>query len=309
MTTVYNIFLVISGLFGLVAGSFINVITMRWSADENLRKNKPREVFCGRSHCLHCGKTLKWYHMIPILSFLALKGKCVYCKEKISWQYPLVEILTALVFVGVTWKILSLDFFRYYFFSAGISHFWVLGVILIWFFYSAVLIALSVIDLKHFILPDKLMFPAMGVALLADVGMYFLSKFQVNRFPKYGVNFLGDYFGGMGIINPLLSYLVAAVGLSLFLFLLYFFSRGRAMGFGDVKFAILLGLMLGVLAGVMSFFLAFIIGAIISIFIMIFFRKKLRDPVPFGPFLALGAFVAVFWGDKIINFYLSLFKI
>lgn len=309
MEAVYIIFLIISGLFGLIIGSFVNVVIIRWPIGDNSENAKQKNVFGGRSRCVHCGNNLKWYHMIPVVSFFVLRRHCAYCKKQISWQYPIVELLTALVFVGISWKILSLDFLKYYFFSGGISQIWVLCLILLWFFYSAVLIILSFIDLKHFILPDKLIFGTAGVALLADIGMYLLGRFGVGGFPKAGINFAGSYWMEANMVNPLASYLVAAIGLSLFLFLFYFFSRGRAMGFGDVKFAILLGLMLGVISGVLSFFVAFIIGAIVSLFVVIFSRKKFKDPIPFGPFLVLGVFVVVLWGQKIIDFYFSLFRI
>lgn len=303
----FVLLLIFAGLLGLVVGSFINVLTLRWNPATSGQVVKSIQ---GRSHCLHCGKNLKWFELIPIFSFIFLGGRCHYCRKKLSWQYPAVEALTGLIFVGIAWRILHFNFFSYHFFADPRQNFWVAVIILVWFFYAAVLIALSIIDLRHYLLPDKIIFPAAAVSLLANLSFYSLSLTRENSFPQQGLNFLGPYADVVNVhFNVLTSALAGAIILSLFLFLIYIFSRGRAMGFGDVKLAILMGLMLGLSAGVASLLISFVIGAIVSIFIVLTSKKKLKDAVPFGPFLALGVFTIFFFGQIIINFYCSLFNV
>lgn len=299
--------IIFAGLLGLVAGSFINVLTLRWNPAEDTQVIK---IVRGRSHCLRCGQQLKWFELIPILSFIFLRGRCRYCHRKLIWQYPLVEGLTALIFAGVTWRILNFNFFSHYFFSDPRTNFWVAAVILIWLFYSAVLIALSIIDLRHYLLPDKIVFPAIALSLLANLSFYFLSLTRGSVFPEHGLNFLGPYADVVNIhFNVLTSALAGALVLAIILFLIYAFSRGKAMGFGDVKLAILIGLMLGLGAGLVGLVLSFIIGALVSLVIVLTTKKKLKDAVPFGPFLALGVLAVFFFGQIITNFYFSLFNV
>lgn len=307
MSITYTLFLFFSGLLGLIVGSFINVLTLRWPDDG--RSLKIRQITSGRSHCPKCHQTLKWIDLIPVLSFIFLRRRCRYCHEKISWQYPVVEIIMGLVFSGVSYTVLNINFFRYYLFSDFRAHFWILAIILLWFFFSALLIALSIIDLKKYLLPDQLLFPGIGIALLADFGFHFLSRSLASGFPHGGLTFLGSYADSLVLLfSPIVSYVLGAVVLAGFLFLLYFFSHGRAMGFGDVKLAIFIGLILGLFGGILSFMISFIIGAIVSLFIIIFKRKRLNDAIPFGPFLTLGVFFVIFLGEAIVNFYFSLFK-
>ena len=303
----FYLFLIFAGFLGLAVGSFINVLTLRWNPAEN---NQITKIVRGRSHCLHCGQTLKWFEIIPLLSFVFLRGRCRYCHRKLSLQYPLVEGLTALIFTGVARRILNFDFFSYHFFSDPRANFWVAAIIVIWFFYSAILITLSVIDLRHYLLPDKIIFPAIIVSLLANLSFYSLSLMRGNSFPKYGLNFLGPYADVVNIhFNVLTSAIAGTLVLFSFLFLIYVLSRGRAMGLGDVKLAILMGLMLGFSAGIVSLLFSFVIGAIVSLIIILTTKKKLKDAVPFGPFLALVVLAVFFFGQTIANFYFSLFNV
>jgi prepilin signal peptidase PulO-like enzyme (type II secretory pathway) len=184
----------------------------------------------------------------------------------------------------------------------------VVATILIWFFYAAVLIALSVIDLRQYLLPDKIIFPAMGIALLANLGFYGLS-ISSGFFPKAGLNFLGPYADLInGHFNILTSAILGALVLSAFLFLIYILSRGRAMGLGDVKLAALIGLMVGLASGIAALIIAFIIGAVVSLAIVLVRKKKLKDAVPFGPFLTVGVLSVIFLGETLLNFYCSLFN-
>lgn len=235
-------------IFGLIIGSFLNCVIYRLEED--------RSFLQGRSFCPHCKHKLGFFDLIPILSFLVLKGKCRYCRKPISWQYPLVELATAVIFV-VAFSILH-----------SVFH------ILI----SAFLIVIFVYDLKHYLIPDKVIYPAIGTALIYDLLVFDLGTFG------------------------------AALSAAAFFAAIVLVSQGKWMGMGDVKFAFLMGLILGLPQTLVALFFAFLSGAIIGIGLILSRKKSLKSEVPFGPFLVAGTLVALFWGEGIINWYLSFFQ-
>ncbi|MEK7665013.1 MAG: prepilin peptidase [Patescibacteria group bacterium] len=248
-------------LLGLCIGSFLNCAIYRLEHKKNLS---------GRSFCPHCKHALNWQDLFPIFSFLFLRGKCRYCKKRISIQYPLVEIATGVIFLLIFsaqggpvsgWNFLNLAFY---------------------FYIASSLIIIFIYDLKHYLIPDKVSFPAIAVALFYRIVENFSS--------------LGNYFWAT---------LVASV----FFLAIFLVSGGRWMGFGDVKLAILMGLVLGLPDVLTALFLAFFFGAIISVILMIFGKKGFKSEIPFGPFLIAGTFMAIFWGKEIIEWYWHLFLI
>jgi leader peptidase (prepilin peptidase)/N-methyltransferase len=265
-------FYVIIFLFGLVAGSFLNCVIYRLETDQGFIK--------GRSYCPHCRKVLMLWDLIPILSFFILKGRCRYCRQKISWQYPLVEFATGSLFV-LTFLILE--------FGVNLTFgFWILEFI----YYLAVICFLAIIfvyDLKHYLIQDKIIYPAIILSFI----WYFLSAV-----------FFKLYTG-----REILNVAYSALGAAVFFLLIVLISRGRWMGLGDVKLAFFIGLFLGFPQVLVALFLAFFLGAIIGIGLIVFLGKTFKSEVPFGPFLAVGTLVALFWGEKIVNFYLKLMRI
>lgn len=247
-------------LLGLCIGSFLNCVIYRLEEEKTL---------AGRSFCPHCKHILAWKDLAPVFSFLFLAGKCRYCRKKISVQYPLVEFATGLLFVFILWKL-----------GAGQAlaiGFWDLlnfGFLL---YIASALIAIFVYDLKHYLIPDKVLFPAIVISAIYKLAM-----------AEWGV---------------ILAILVGAG----FFFAIWFISGGKWMGFGDVKLAILMGLLLGWPNILCALFLAFAFGAIIGLILMVFQKKGLKSELPFGPFLVLGTFIALFWGQPIINWYLGKF--
>jgi len=248
-------------IVGLIFGSFLNVIIYRL-------KTPPGRGLFGlswkdRSHCPQCQTQLKWHDLIPLLSFIFLRGRCRYCHKKISWQYPIVELLSGLIWVlipldkGGLWGVLN---FAYYIFI-----------------FSALLI-IAVYDFKWKIIPNRIVYPAIAVALVYNVFNTPLDK------------------GGLwGVL------LTAAVAFSFF-FSIYYFSDGKAMGLGDAKLAILVGLFLGPIATFAALTLAFVIGAVFGIILIALGKKTLKSQVAFGPFLAVGATIAFFFSSLINNF-------
>jgi len=238
-------------IFGLFIGSFLNCTVYRLENSKSFLK--------GRSFCPNCKQTLSWLDLVPIFSFLFLKGKCRYCQKRISIQYPLVELLTGLLFLLI----------------------WLLASdIVFWFIISCFLIIIFIYDLKHFIIPDRVLFPAIIIAL----GYIFVFKYDL-----------------------LAEHILSAIGASAFFLFIVLVSRGRGMGVGDVKLAILMGLLLGFPDIIVSLFFAFLIGAIIGVGLILLKKKTLKSEVPFGPFLILGIYIALFFGDKIVNWYFTLF--
>jgi len=263
-------------IFGLCIGSFLNCVIYRLERKEKL---------AGRSHCTQCQNTLAWTDLFPVFSFLCLWGKCRYCKGKISWQYPIVEISTALIFL----LIYNLQFTIYNNFS--IFQFFNLAFLL---YIASALTIIFVYDLKYYIIPDKVLFPAIGIT-------FFYRLFENMNFVNWNLE--------IGNFAPIGRYFLAAIIASGFFLFIFLFSRGCWMGLGDVKLAILMGFLLGLPNVLVALFLAFFSGAIIGTIMMIFRKKNLKSEIPFGPFLITGTFIAIFWGTQMVQWYMRLFSI
>ena len=281
-------------IFGAVFGSFLNVVICRLHTGENIIK-KP-------SHCPHCKKKLSWRELIPILSFFILGRKCAECRAKISWQYPVVEFLSGALWVLVFYKIFGLEF-----------GFWNLKIVWdllvrrsssslsfdlgagggfgIWDFVYAVyifssLLVISAYDVRHKLIPDKIIYPAVIISLLYGLYQAFIS---------------GD------IKENLLLPLAAALAAFLAFYLIVLFSRGRAMGFGDVKLAFLIGFFLSYPDILAALWWAFVLGAIFGIMLIAVGRKNLKSLLPFGPFLAFGTLIVYFFPWQVfVNLLLNI---
>ncbi len=245
-------------LFGTIVGSFLNCVIYRLEQGQSFLK--------GRSYCPFCKHTLSWQDLIPVLSFLFLKGKCRYCQKKISIQYPLVELSAGILFLFI------------YLISRGPS-----SVIFNW-MVSSFLIIIFIYDFKHYIIPDKVIWPAIIIAGIFNFQFSIFNEFSIFKFS-----------------------ILSAISAAAFFLLIVLVSRGKWMGVGDIKLAFLMGLFLGwpnILVALLS---AFFIGAIIGTGLIVAGRKKLSSEVPFGPFLITGTFLAMLWGGEIVNWYLTFF--
>ena len=213
-----------------------------------------------------------------------MRGKCRYCQGKISWQYPLVEISTALIFLLIFNSQFPLQ--ENLWFPTGQAIFNFLSLIYYW-VTASFLIIIFVSDLRYYIIPDKIIYPAIFVSGI----WYFISGIFFNLYTKYE------------ILNTIYS----ALGASAFFLAIVLISRGKWMGWGDPKLAFFMGLFLGFPKILIALFFAFFIGAIIGIGLIIFRKKNLKSEVPFAPFLIIGTFIGLFWGEKIISWYFNLF--
>ncbi len=278
--------------FGLVIGSFLNTVIYRLAFTPKVGSDglwKKKSFLKGRSFCPKCYHVLAWYDLIPLLSFLILRGRCRYCGKKISIQYPLVEMATGLIFLLIfNFQFSIFNKFSIFNFQFLFSTFYLLII-------SSFLIIIFVYDLKHYIILDKIIYPAIAIAFLYNL---ILNSPVRNAF---GVADAGRQF----IIH---NSIFAALGAAAFFFLIWLLSHGKWMGIGDIKLVFFMGLLLGFPEILIALFFAFLIGAIIGIGLILAKRKTLKSEVPFGPFLITGTFIALFWGEGIINWYLNIFN-
>lgn len=247
-------------LIGLAVGSFLNTVIYRLEKGESVVK--------ARSYCPQCRKILSWFELIPLMSFIFQKGRCRHCKKPISLQYSLVELATGILFALCAW---------YFFPNILYSIFYILV--------SSFLIIIFVYDLKHYIIPDQVIYPAIIVS-----GIWCLASDIFMRDTKYEI----------------LNSLFAAILAGAFFLAIILGSKGKWMGMGDFKLAIFMGLILGLPKILVSLFLAFLIGAFISIILIILKKKTLKSQIPFGPFLVGATILTLFLGDKLIDLYLNL---
>jgi len=276
------IFISIIGILGLLVGSFINVVahrvpimmrrTWRKECQEYLEINTDNESDDQRfdlvkpdSHCPTCHHAIRAYENIPVISYIALKGRCANCNTRISLRYPAVELFAALTSAIVAWHF-------------GYSLQTAFALLLTWGLISA-----SLIDLDHQLLPDSITLPLLWLGL-------FISLF--------------------GIFTDTRSSIIGAISGWLALWLVYIIFKRitgkEGMGFGDFKLLAALGAWLGwqVLPAIVL--LASLVGAMAGITMMVFFNHARSAPIPFGPYLAAAGWIALLWGEDLINYYLSL---
>ena len=272
-------------LFGSAIGSFLNVVSLRYKPGKKLFDEN---VIAGRSHCSHCRKILNWYELIPIISFIIQKGGCRHCRKKLLWQYPLVEILSGLIFIFTP-------------LSIGAPLFSSRAII--WILIFLIFLLIAIIDFRQYIIPDQLNIS------LAVLGLFLINiKERVGDFGIFSGSFLKHYAALFGLReNIWLNHFFAAL-LGMFFFgLIIFLSRSRAMGWGDFKLIGPLGFIFGWPDILMIIFLSFIVGSICVLPLLIKKEKTMKDAVPFGPFLIIAATLTFFFGYWIIDGYFSLF--
>lgn len=246
---------------GLFFGSFFLVLADRLPRGES--------VLFGRSHCDHCRHVLSWKDLFPVISYLLLKGKCRYCKKKLSVYYPTVELFTGGLF-ALTYIMVTQQGFMIH--DLGFTNIWFL---LFYLFITGVLTVIFFADLKYGIIPFAALFPAIIITVL-----YFILNTEYE----------------------ILVHLYAALGAAGFFLVLFLATRGRGMGFGDVVFAFFMGLLLGYPSVIVALYLAFLTGTAVSLILIIGRRKKFfGSSIPFGPFLIFGTYVSMFWGESIVS--------
>lgn len=260
-------------LLGTIIGSFLNVVIFRF--------NTGRTITTGRSICMNCNRDLRWYELIPVLSFLIQSGRCRRCASKISHQYPLVELVTGLVFTLIAFKFLPILYVSY-----GLYIF----LVILFVFIFSLLIVISVYDLRHKIIPDKLVYVFIIISFLSI--------------------FINSFLFGSVFILPTFAILISGPLLALPFVLLWFFSKGRLMGLGDGKLVLGIGWMLGLSSGIFAIILSFWIGTIVSVSLMFLSKKKInmKTEIPFAPFLIISTLVTFLFNFNIFSL-IKLFSI
>jgi len=235
-------------IFGCSIGSFLNVCIDRLPVGD--------DVMLGRSHCDHCKRTLSWYELIPIVSWIIQLGKSRCCHKKLSIQYPLIELITGIGFV-----------YLYYVSDNVIPSLIIFCSILV----------LFVSDLKFELLPTPLF-------VLWGIGT--------------ALRFITLHVSGTEILY---SYGLPSLCVGLFFFLLWFFSKGRAMGDGDIWLAVLIGLVTGYPGIIIALYIAFLTGALSGVILILGGFKTLKSHIPFGPFLLFGMVVTLLWQKNLLS--------
>lgn len=277
-------------LAGLAFGSLINVLIYRLPIEE--------DVVVKPSHCVNCQNKIKPYDLIPVISYIFLRGKCRHCGEKISIQYPLIELLTALIFTGIYYRfgwVISLQGFQAITVNDLVN---TLSIFLL----SVIFLTVFFIDLKHYIIPNQMI--VFGIvsglifAALKGINAFFMGA-NLYNFAPYKFDPLKDAGLAM-LVGFLVFFLIVIIG--------EWIMKAEAMGMGDVKLMAVVGLFLGLKLTVLSMFLSFIIGSVVSIFLLATKIKGRKDQIPFGPFIVLGSSIALIWGTQILSWYFNLGK-
>ncbi|MFZ3216101.1 MAG: prepilin peptidase [Candidatus Acidiferrales bacterium] len=265
-------------LLGLIIGSFLNVCILRIPAGKS--------IVLPASACPQCGEVIRPYDNIPVISYLLLGGKCRGCKTKISAMYPLVELLTGLLFLGC-----------YYVFGIGVET-------AKWAAFSAIMIVLVFTDLRERILPDVVNFTGLGIGLV-----FSLFVKSADGTALWAANHLFDYPPPWPVLSLADALFGAAVGGGL-LWLVseaYFKVRGReGMGLGDVKMMLMTGAFLGAKRTLLTILAGSLLGSVLGLAVIVARRKDADYELPFGTFLGAGALLVVFFGTPVVNWYQSL---
>jgi prepilin signal peptidase PulO-like enzyme (type II secretory pathway) len=270
-------------ILGLLTGSFVNALVWRLHEQEE-GSSKPKKhktpdadklsIVHGRSMCPHCEHTLGFWDLLPVFSWLALHGRCRYCNKPISWQYPLVELMTAGLFAVsyLSWP-LAFD---------------VQGKILLVFWLISLigLVALVIYDLKWYLLPNRIVFPLLALAILKCLYQLAVSTDR------------------MGTLLDICFSVLIAGGLFYGLFVI---SKEKWIGGGDVKLGLLLGLILASpMSSFMMLFGSSLLGTLVSLPLLITSKVKRDSHIPYGPFLIAAAYIVMLYGPGLVNWYENL---
>lgn len=257
------------GILGIIVGSFLNVVIYRYNTGKGIG---------GRSMCMACRKTLSWYELVPVVSFLLQVGRCRSCGAKLSWQYMSVELLTGLGFVLVSYKYVE---------SLVINP-WHAIALLFGFILVSLFIVITVYDIRHMIMPDAFVFAFIG---LAGLSLFF--PILTGGVAVFALPALGQVLAGLWVPLPFL--------------ILWAISKGRWIGFGDIKFMIGIGWLLGLSQGATAVIFAFWIGTLWVVCVYLFsiimkflstrrlvatrLHRIIGKEIPFAPFLILATFI------------------
>lgn len=256
-------------ILGSIIGSFINCLIYRL----HIKKS----FITGRSFCPQCKTHINWYDNIPLISYLILKATCRRCRKPISFQYFLVELITALLFVIVALITLNSNPLSPYLFLTLLRNL----------VFTSFLIVIFLYDLKYYLILDKITLPAIAFVLI--------------------FNFLLDFIehGLSHSLYAFLWFLLAAFVAGGFFLIQFLVSRGKWIGGGDIRLGVLMGFMLGWPSVLVALFLTYILGSLVGIYLLITHKKTIKSQVPLGTFLSLATLITLLWGSRLLDWYLG----
>jgi leader peptidase (prepilin peptidase)/N-methyltransferase len=268
-------------LFGLIVGSFLNVCIARIPLESS--------IISPPSHCPRCNTPIRWYDNIPLVSFAVLRGRCRTCAQRISWRYPLVELLNGLLFL---WAIFEFGF---------------TGEAILVMALCSTLVVITFIDLDHQIIPDVITYPGMVIGL--GVAPFFMSTLAVPLSFGLGAVLppMGQY--GTAFLNAFIGLVLGGAPLYLIGLLWEKLRKVEAMGGGDVKFMAMVGSFLGWKGAFLTIMLGAVSGSIVGVALILLKKHQADKVIPFGPFLAFGTLLTLFMGPEIIAWYLRFIRL
>jgi leader peptidase (prepilin peptidase) / N-methyltransferase len=276
---------VIAGVFGAIIGSFLNVVIHRVPLEESI-------VF-PNSRCTSCGAAIAFYDNIPVISYIFLGAKCRRCKERISFRYPAVELVTAALFIGVAWH-------------DGLSAALPFDLV-----FASALLALVFIDAEHMILPNVITYPGIGFALIARIVIPYLTGTpHFDDIPSLSGGALANMpLSVVSLAGALIGALIGGGSLWLMGWTWEKLRGIEAMGLGDVKMMFMVGAYLGWRLTILTIFVGVLSGSIIGILLMARQRQRnMQMLLPFGVFLGIGAVAALLFGAPLVEWYAGQFR-
>jgi leader peptidase (prepilin peptidase)/N-methyltransferase len=286
---------IFAALLGLAFGSFLNVCLSRWPDGESIVQP--------RSHCRNCTHTLAWWENVPLVSWLALRGRCRNCRTWIGWRYPLVELA-----VGVLWAVYAWQFFSAPWDPNATAINYSLGLLFICgrVIFSWLLLALAVLDAENLWLPDWLTLPGIALGFIIRL----VTIVSIATGPGTDA-FENVRHGAFGAVFQRLLGILAAAGLILLIRWIYWLVRRReGVGLGDAKLMAMLAAWLGLPGALLAFGLAVVLGAGVALVLLAIPSRTANSnawalkKLPLGTFLCVGGVVSGLWGQRIIAAYL-----
>lgn len=275
---------ILAGLLGLAFGSFLNVVLSRWPAGES--------VVTPRSHCRACGRTLTWWENVPVVSWLALGGKCRTCGVRIGVRYVVVEAMLGVLWALLAWRFFHVIHWRGSYFDISIAS--TAGrMALCW-----MLIALAVLDAEYFWLPDRLTVPGTVVGLVLTTVLSPLDRSW----------WLQAETARMAAWDALVAVVLGFVLVLVIRWIYWIVRHKEGLGLGDAKLMAMLAAWLGLPGALLAFFLGVVMGALVAVGML--FVPRLRNDawgaqrLPLGTFLCIGGIISILWGNSIIHAYL-----
>jgi leader peptidase (prepilin peptidase)/N-methyltransferase len=284
---------ILAGLLGLAFGSFLNVCLSRWPAGESVVKP--------RSHCRQCGRTLAWWENLPLLSWLALRGRCHSCKSWIGWRYPLVELAVGAVWATLLWKI-SVMFQipditnRPGVIPPHIGFIPLIGTV----FFVWLLVGIAVLDAEHFWIADAVTLPGIALGIAFSVLSESILQTPLRQQSQFWIQ----------MAEHLLGILAAAALILLIRWGYWLFRRREGIGLGDAKLMALLAAWLGLPGALLSFGLGVVLASLAALVLLILPSARrgseswAMTKLPLGTFLCIGGIVSSLWGQPILAAYL-----